>query len=606
MAVSDTRDFNEDDDVVQNLACDICVIGTGPAGSTIARELSNSTLRVTVLESGRFERQDHADELNTIENVGRPRVMEQWRVRNRIVGGSSHTWNGRCAAFDEIDFEPREWVPSSGWPFDLQQLTPFLQRSAVYLGLGVGAGFSGDRFWQMIRQTEPKAKLDPSTLLPFFWQYAQDTANPYDSMRFGRHLVSSIGPNVKLVTNATVLRIIAALTGGAVEAVEFAGVDGRCWTLPARLVVICTGAIENARLLLCSDNVQPLGLGNTHDLVGRFLMDHPRAKIARFDLNDAPLLMKRFGIFKGRGSVPNRFQAGLRLSPDVQRREHLLNCSGWIYEELSEDDPWHAVKRFLHGNAQLRDVAPLMRNTVLLGQGLYSYLVARNGLPRRITALSLGSMCEQTPNPDSRLTLSSTRDRLGQRLPKLDWRVDPEEPRAMRRLAELVVEQFPRMGLPSPVPEPWIRDGATFPDDLKDIAHPSGTTRIADDPRQGVVNASLKVHGVAGLYIAGSSVFPTAGHCNPTQMIVALALRLADELKRVSQVLRSTVRVEAKSPPDQEASASVSFILERAPRPDRAPCAAPAGRGRVSGSRPHIKAAKSNWSLRQLGAVVPA
>lgn len=130
----------------------------------------------------------------------------------------------------------------------------------------------------------------------------------------------------------------------------------------------------------------------------------------------------------------------------------------------------------------------------------------------------------------------------------------------MRRLAELVVEEFPRLGLPAPVPEPWIRDGAMFPDDFVDIGHPIGTTRIADDPRQGVVDPSLNVHGVAGLYIAGSSVFPTAGHCNPTQMIVALALRLADELKRVSQTPRPSVRVEAKTPPAQEGSGSLILV----------------------------------------------
>ena len=533
MPLVDTSELISDQPAPPGLECDVCVIGTGPAGCTLARELSNSRLRVTVLESGGFERQEHADALNQIESIGHPRVMDQWRVRNRIVGGSSHTWTGRCAAFDDIDFEHRDWLPYSGWPFGLDHLAPFLERSAAYLGLGIGTGFSDDRFWQIARITPPQPALDASSLLPFFWQYTQDAANPYEYMRFGRHLIDAIGSNVTVVTNATALRVNVVSAGTAVESVDFAGVGGRRWTLGAKTIVLCAGAIENARLLLCSDNIQSQGLGNTHDQVGRFLMDHPRGTVARFELKDAGPLLKRFGLFKGTANVPNRFQAGLRLSPEVQKRERLLNCAGWIHEEITADDPWHALKRFLRGKAQLReDAVLLLRNADLLAKGLHSYFVARNGLPRKIEAISLDCMCEQTPNPASRLTLSVARDALGQRLPKLDWRISPEEPRAMRRLAELVIEQFPRLGLPAPVLEPWAQDGAMFPDHFEDIAHPTGTTRIAEDLRSGVVDASLKVHGLDGLYVAGSSSFPTAGHCNPTQMIVALALRLADKLKQ--------------------------------------------------------------------------
>lgn len=101
----------------------------------------------------------------------------------------------------------------------------------------------------------------------------------------------------------------------------------------------------------------------------------------------------------------------------------------------------------------------------------------------------------------------------------------------MRRITELMVEQLSRMGLEPPVLEDWVRDGAMFPQTFRDVAHPTGTTRMADDPACGVVDAQCQVHGVNGLFIGGSSVFPTAGHANPTQMIVALALRLADTLK---------------------------------------------------------------------------
>jgi choline dehydrogenase-like flavoprotein len=151
-------------------------------------------------------------------------------------------------------------------------------------------------------------------------------------------------------------------------------------------------------------------------------------------------------------------------------------------------------------------------------------------------------MCEQVPNPESRIMLSERRDRLGMRISHIDWHVSEAEARTMRRTAELMAEQFMRMGIDLPEPAEWVRDQAMFPQTFKDVAHPTGTTRMADSPDRGVVDADCQVHGVHGLFIAGSSVFPTAGHANPTQLIVALAVRLADTLKdRVAASRRSTM-----------------------------------------------------------------
>lgn len=144
MPVIDLQSYGHDN--ASPLAeCDLCIIGSGPAGSTIARELSGTGLRVTMLESGGFMRSLEADALNEVENIGRPRVVDQWSVRNRIVGGSSHTWGGRCAPFDAIDLKERPWIPESGWPFEIGDLTPYLDRTAPYLGLAVGSGFRANR-----------------------------------------------------------------------------------------------------------------------------------------------------------------------------------------------------------------------------------------------------------------------------------------------------------------------------------------------------------------------------------------------------------------------------------------------------------------------------
>ncbi|CDM62482.1 MULTISPECIES: GMC oxidoreductase [Rhizobium] len=497
----------------------------------MAQELSNSGLKVVLLESGGLERQSDIDALDDIENVGRPRAKDQWSVRNRILGGSSHTWGGRCAGFDAIDFEERAWVPFSGWPIGMPEIIPYLDRSADHLGLAVGSGFSDQRFWDIANKKPPGTDVDPQFLLPFFWQFSRDDAEsyPFEYMRFGRHLPARLGASITLVTGATVQRIVANEAASAVRGLEFSTLDGRKHMLAAAAIALCAGGIENARILLNSKKGARAALGNDRDQVGRYLMDHLRGSTAFFKLAGSEAVQRRFGRYNVKGRF---FRAGLRLSPDIQRREALLNCAAWLGEDIAPDDPWDALRRFAGRSPRLpRDAISLIVNSGLIIRGARDYFGARNGVPRKLENLTLECMCEQVPDADSRVTLSDRRDRLGMRLPKVDWRSHPDEARTLHRMAELVAAELARLGLPEPTLAEWVRDRAEIPPSFVDVAHPTGTTRMSSDPGKGVVDANCEVHGVRGLFVSGSSVFPTAGHCNPTQMIVAMAVRLADHLK---------------------------------------------------------------------------
>jgi choline dehydrogenase-like flavoprotein len=243
-------------------------------------------------------------------------------------------------------------------------------------------------------------------------------------------------------------------------------------------------------------------------------------------------VLSQFPMFASRAAGANRYQHGMRLSPTIQRSEQLLNCATWIEKGLAPDDPWDSLISFLRRDPNVRpDFRAILANSGLILYGLKEHFISHRVLPRKLAEVTLEAMCEQLPNPDSRITLSDRRDRLGMRIARIDWRVSEDEARAMRRITELMVEQLSRMGIEPPVLEEWVRDGAMFPQTFHDVAHPAGTTRMADDPAHGVVDAQCQVHGVHGLFIGGSSVFPTSGQSNPTQMIVALALRLADTIK---------------------------------------------------------------------------
>jgi choline dehydrogenase-like flavoprotein/nucleoside-diphosphate-sugar epimerase len=510
---------------------DVCIIGSGPAGATIAAELAATGLAVTILESGDFSRRADVDELSEIDSVGATRHEDQWAVRNRIVGGSSHTWGGRSAPFDEIDFERRSWVPGSGWPYGHDELAPYLERSAVHLGLAVGDGFSDERFWELARQARLPVTPDPALIRPFYWQFSRDPNEtyPFEYRRFGRDIVARLGAEQTLVTGANVVRIETIDSGAAVRSVVFTDPQGQRHVHESGVVVLCTGGIENARILLASNTANNSGLGNDYDLVGRYLMDHPRGPVARFAIATSRPLQLRLLRFNVRDRL---FRAGFRLSPELQREEGLLNASAWLHEVIADDDPWGAIRRLVRdGGGRATAAREVARGIGLISKGVPDYFVRKVGVPRKLAELQLLAMCEQLPDPDSRVTLSDRLDRFGVPIPRVDWRLHPEESRSVRRIAQIVAEELERMGFPSAQLEPWVLNDEEFSADFTDVAHPSGTTRMAANPLDGVVDAWGMVHGVDGLYVAGSSIFPTAGHANPTQMIVATAIRTADAIR---------------------------------------------------------------------------
>ncbi|WP_324193662.1 GMC family oxidoreductase [Nocardia otitidiscaviarum] len=528
MRIDDLRGLRDEE-----LSADVCVIGSGPAGLTIATELAGSALRVLVLESGGRAEQPDTEELNDIDNVGAPRSLPHRHARNRVLGGSSHTWAGRCAPLDELDFARREWIPDSGWPIGASDMEPYLERAGAHLGLGHGVGFTDDRFWALAGRSAPAAELDRRWLRPYFWQISKDPADPFDCKRFGRHAPAISAANVRVVLNATVAHIDTDPDGTHVRALRVLDAEGGERLVVAQRIVLAAGGLENPRLLLAANRIVPAGLGNRHDMVGRYLLDHRCGAVGTLDPATSATARDRFGkyVVKGRGGK-HTFLHGVALSPAIQESEGLLNCALWIQEVPADDDPWESVKRLLRGQLTLRDTRIVSAHPGLLLSGVRRRLVHGTGLPRKLAEVELRCMVEQQPDPDSRVTLSDKVDRLGIPLARVDWKVHDIEDATVRRTAALAAGEFARLGFDPPHLHRWVCENSSEPVQLTDWAHPTGATRMSADPRTGVVDAQCRVHGMDNLYIAGSSVFPTNGHANPTLMIVALAIRLADTLRK--------------------------------------------------------------------------
>jgi choline dehydrogenase-like flavoprotein len=528
MKIDDLRKL----EISGEIETDLCIVGSGPAGLTVAGELIGTGTRILILESGGLVEEAVVDSLGEIESVGEPRIMEQTLFRNRVFGGTSHSWTGRCAPFDDIDFAKRPWIPFSGWPMRRSQLEPFIHRASEYLG--IRPAHYDERLVQDNGCPILSSDLDRENLRNCFWQFSSDSRKPLDYMRFGPAFLCKNPPNASVLLHATVSHITT--DGGRVVALEVSTPENKRAIVKSRAVVLCGGGIDNARMLLYSNRVVAGGVGNRHDLVGRFLMDHPRCALAEFDPRSSAEVGDYYGLFRlGKNGDRRTFLQGITLSPKMQKREGLLNCAAWLTEHWAPDDPWSAMKRLLSGDHRrpAQDAWSVLSQPGFVARGVKDRLLRGKGVPHKLQRLVLDCIVEQRPDPESRLMLGEKTDRLGLPLARLDWRISEQEKVTMAAFGNLICREFARVGLPVPELVDWAANHRLDEARFVDVCHPTGTTRMADDPRAGVVDRTCQVHDVEGLFIAGSSVFPTSGHANPTLMIVALAIRLADTLKSV-------------------------------------------------------------------------
>jgi choline dehydrogenase-like flavoprotein len=337
-----------------------------------------------------------------------------------------------------------------------------------------------------------------------------------------------------VLLHATATEIVTTTGGERFQLVRITTPEGKVATVRARACVLCSGAIENPRLLLASRGVHSAGIGNAHDVVGRFFQDHPSARCATITGGDVSRLQELYG-FLYRGRV--RYLPRLLLSPERQRSEQVACCAALPAFDFGEQSGVEAARRVYRtlrggrGPAQpRRELRRMAADAPRLASVIYRRAV--HGRAPRVSPLrvTLTTHVEQAPNPASRVTLSARRDRLGTLLPTVDWRLTELDRRTAEAMVRAVSDEFRRLGLGDVRPEPWLADGG-WARHVGDAFHPMGTTRLGSEPRTSVADRDCAVHGVAGLFIAGSSVFPTGGSANPTLTIVALAIRLADHLK---------------------------------------------------------------------------
>lgn len=510
---------------------DICIVGGGPAGISVAHGyLDDPKVKVVLIESGGLEFDATIQELAETSQTGQPYFPIK-ETRIRAFGGSTMSWGGISAPFDALDFEDRPWVENSGWPISREDLDPFYARAKTVGKVlnpdaeAVGKGVFGD-------ENGPT----PST------RWAEVYFSP--PTRYGKAYEKQFkaSKSVSTILYSTVLEIETNEEQSQVVGVRASALGGAPFRVVAKSYVLAGGGMENARMLLLSGNRERGGLANEHDIVGRFFQEHVGTKDRYLLPEDAGRLASHV---QGAAGTLNFSRLG--LSDAVQRNEELLNYIvnvSFGYEGQGSEQ-FQAVRRIVNASRKPWSDSPYLQD---VGGGpnrvrfqdvktalkkpyvAFKSAVGARFEPARLRSfLQIESNVEQVPSPLNRVSLTSDTDAFGLPRANLHWRLDDHEERTYRRGLELVVEALDQYA-------PGLKDGRMdypdpWPDTVQGNWHHIGTTRMHTDPRHGTVDQDCKVHGIGNLWIAGSSVFPTGGATSPTLTIVALGLRLGDHLK---------------------------------------------------------------------------
>jgi len=540
------------------LHADLCIIGGGPVAIALARHLENFGKNILILPGGGWQESEKERDRyrGSVEPEGSHEPLEE--NRRRVWGGTGTVWGGRCVPFDPIDFEKRPWIPHSGWPVSWAEVEKHIPEALQFCEAGPGPFDATLAFPGGAR--EILAGFDNEDWIT---RHLERWSPPTNFAR--RHHESLCrSSRIRILLHGQATHLQLNQDGGQIKHVRAAARPGHDFRVAAKRFVLACGGLENPRLLLASRDVHPHGIGNQNDQVGRYYQSHLFGVCGRVFLRHPESLLYDFerdpwGVYCRR-----RFW----LAPQGQHRYQSGNAVGFFFRELSgsalhRDPATSAVfiaKSFLRalprGRKALQD---LLRehgdtlsqhfNTVwrhapeaapLLLRLAFARMFGRRRLPFVLPSKKQGRFplfyqTEHVPNPESRVLLSPTcLDDLG--VPRLvvKIRFSPVD----YHTVEIFHQEFQRRLQDAKLGE-FVYDPEELADQLEkraggfnSNAHHSGTTRMSSCPQDGVVDFNARVHGVTNLFLAGSSIFPTSGHANPTLLAIALALRLGAFLQK--------------------------------------------------------------------------
>lgn len=464
---------------------DVCIIGGGVAGITLAVKLGQAGRNVLLVEAGNRDvsaksQGYYRGELGALENL----PLQETRIR--ALGGSSQHWAGWCRHFDAYDFARSDLSRDGAWPIGKTDLDPYLDDATTILGVTEFSGVDRD-----LGGTD-------GNLRTIRMDFSKPPANL--GTRYLTELQQS--KNITLLLNAAYLSATLNTERPIVNSIAIHDENSADPLIcTARQFVFSMGAVENVRHLLILNRKSGNRFSDIGRNLGRYYMQHLHQELGQF------VILKE-------GATPV-FAKGARLF--IASTEEYLHSNGRGAFRLY----W----------TRLTHCSGLIDRFKNLVTGASCYGAASAG--------TVSITCEQVPNFDSRILLIGPDDDLGLPRVKLDWRISDEDAITMRKAALEFGRYLIRADIGRLNVNPAILDsdkplqGSTIlPGAYGAAGHQMGGARMSSNRSDGVVDKDCRVWGIENLYIAGSAVFRTSGHATPTLTITQLALRLADTLNR--------------------------------------------------------------------------
>jgi choline dehydrogenase-like flavoprotein len=498
---------------------DICIVGAGAAGISIALEWMNTPYKIILLEGGGFEYEDRIQELYRGTTTG----QNYYPIKSselHYFGGTTAHWGGMCSLFDPIVFQKRDWVDLSGWPITQDDLIPFYKRAHV--NMDIPEYEFRLSAWQKKDPTLIPLPLDENVIWSKIWRFSPPT-------RYGKKYKDTIvnAPNIHLYTYANMVDVDSNENVSSVNSVTIKNYTGKTQKVKAKKFIFACAGIQNARVLLAANKQARKGLGNDNDLVGRYFMEHLEIKSAELWLNE-PNTLKLY-----MSDYSSRVQGELAIMPKKQQEYKILNgIVSFTPLEIAKKTPPY-IQTWTSGNA-LENQKRVDKAVWKAGGNRITRFFEKFDSSKDLhQSFQLTIRLEQAPNPLSRVTLMKEKDELGVPRAALNWAVTSLEKKSMLKIYEIIGQQVGVAGIGRVKLMDDLLDGKpdTVPATTSGGWHHMGTTRMHPDPKYGVVDADCKIHGIDNLYIAGASCFPTGAGVNPTLTVVAMAIRLADHLK---------------------------------------------------------------------------
>lgn len=491
---------------------DFCIIGSGVGASTLALELFDSHYSILLIEAGNFD--SNSNQFIKKEIYGQKFGLE--KTNSIEVGGTSNLWHGVLAPLDKIDFEKRSWIQNSGWPICYNELLPYYKRAANLLGLSKFDYFQKNNLSPKINKVLELMKFNKKILKNKIFQ------RPMPITQFKKILLKKLNnsQNCHLLYNTAALELVHGKSKKINELI-CGNNKGKKFVIKANKFIICAGALETPRLLLNSK------INNKN--IGKYLMDHPMGSThqIKFQKKQNANLFNYFNESKNL-----MIKSGFTFTDDVQKESKIPNHCFYTKAaffkgiDLNFDKVYLSYESIKKGKLSLKYFINILANLRLV----ISILAINLRLKTRYTDLFF--ITEQTPNSESKVTLSEKKDIFGYPIAKVNWRLSNNDILSVSKVLNILKTKVFKQDF---IIEIKRASSNGWKKIYTSAAHHLGTARMSDSRLNGVVDKNLKVFEIENLFICDGSVFPTSGNANCALTISALSCRLADHLKNLNK-----------------------------------------------------------------------